>query len=381
MQYVDRAITFDNWLKENMNRNGHPIAAELPCILFQIYSVLATLSTAKAFTHYDLHTGNVLLYPVPEGTYVTMVYNNPLGGGDMSSIPPVIIKTRYIVKIIDYGRAYCPDNATIHSILCNAPACNGIYERHHGTRINQVHNKCGNDTGYNFFGNHSLEYDFYINRAKVNNAHDVKLLAMVIKYVYSNRSFYEWTRDPATAHIKHILKNANMSYFDHRNFVGSPNIVTGTTPDNFMIPFDEIHRTPGVMPPIKTVNEAYWALYNLVNTDAGFADAMEKQAQWLRPYGTLTIDLAFNMKTVRPMAFVKEGTGMGVTPTPAAFPSVSPVRGRARTRAMSSPVMSPMHLPTRAAAAAPPEMSPLNLPGWDDRGHDVDVLADISLSN
>jgi hypothetical protein len=70
----------------------------VPSMLFQIYSVLHTLR--DEFTHYDLHTGNVLLYEIPEDKYVTMVYHLPNGEGS------VTFRTKYIAKIIDYGRCY-----------------------------------------------------------------------------------------------------------------------------------------------------------------------------------------------------------------------------------------------------------------------------------
>lgn len=375
MQYVDRAITFDAWLKANINGDGYPVQVDLPCILFQIYSVLATLNTARVFTHYDLHTSNVLLYPVPNGEYVTITYKNAVGQTTVS------IKTRYIVKIIDYGRAYMPDNRTIHNVLCSAPDCNMTvtYRDQWTERIDEMHNKCGNETGYNYFGNNAPEYDFYINRTKSNNAHDVKLIASIIRYVTSrSMEFDAWTRNPGTAHIKYILKNANMNYHDASRFVGSPNIIQRTRAENFYIPFDtikEMMRTR-TWPAIRTVQEVYWALFNLVAGDETFTAAMESQSRGLRQYGTLTVDLAFNMSAIKPTVFVKEGIIAPMTSLPTSS---------ARQQVAESPVMSPLHLPTQAATATaapapPPEMSPFNLPEWDYQ-HDENALADISLDS
>ena len=67
-------------------------------IFLQIFIPLGTL--ADRFTHNDLHAENVLLYTIPNNKYITLKY--VLGNNK----PVIQIKTRYIVKVIDYGRAY-----------------------------------------------------------------------------------------------------------------------------------------------------------------------------------------------------------------------------------------------------------------------------------
>ena len=66
-------------------------------ILLQIYIPLGNLETV--FTHYDLHDENVLIYTIPNNMYVTLIYNLPDG-------TIITIKTKYIAKIIDYGRSF-----------------------------------------------------------------------------------------------------------------------------------------------------------------------------------------------------------------------------------------------------------------------------------
>ena len=58
---------------------------------------LATLF--NQFTHYDLHSGNILLYEPVKGSYIT--YNYYLTSGKI-----IQFKSPFIVKIIDYGRCY-----------------------------------------------------------------------------------------------------------------------------------------------------------------------------------------------------------------------------------------------------------------------------------
>lgn len=74
---------------------------ELLPVLFQIYFPLVNLS--ESFTHYDLHTGNVLLYKPNEDAYIEYKYYLP-----NSSI--ITIHSQYIAKITDYGFCFFNDS-------------------------------------------------------------------------------------------------------------------------------------------------------------------------------------------------------------------------------------------------------------------------------
>ena len=74
--------------------------------LYQVYFPLAQL--AKQFTHYDLNLNNVLLYPLKKN-YIEYHYH----GTTTTSF-----KSRYIVKIIDYGRCFIPTALDYESKLC-----------------------------------------------------------------------------------------------------------------------------------------------------------------------------------------------------------------------------------------------------------------------
>ena len=102
-------------------------------ILFQIYSVLSVLQ--DEFTHYDLHTNNVLLYEVENNGYITMNYT-PKDGKIIS------FDTKYIAKIIDYGRSIykisnpqnvdSPLNSSTlfyNKIISKIPECVNVYKK------------------------------------------------------------------------------------------------------------------------------------------------------------------------------------------------------------------------------------------------------------
>ena len=123
-------------------------------ILFQVYIPLAQM--ANVFTHYDLHLGNILLYPI-DG-YIEFRYNYNDGR-------VITFCSKYIAKIIDYGRSYF-NTGTFSSLnylenLCKEPKCNP---------------DCGSDFGYTIL-NTSVADKFYgIVPSQVNRSHDLRAL-------------------------------------------------------------------------------------------------------------------------------------------------------------------------------------------------------------
>lgn len=88
------------------------------CLLFQIYAALVGLK--DIYTHYDLHLGNIMIIKLP--IKIKIEYTN-LG---------IVLYTKYIPVIIDYGRSHinCLKlGSTIFSrifseISCENPKCN-----------------------------------------------------------------------------------------------------------------------------------------------------------------------------------------------------------------------------------------------------------------
>ena len=99
IQCIKDPITLQQFLDTRPNWND-----EICNILYQVYVALDHLK--EIFTHYDLHTSNVLLYTLPTNEYLTIHYNNESTGKTTT------IRTRYLVKIIDYGRCYFRDSHT-----------------------------------------------------------------------------------------------------------------------------------------------------------------------------------------------------------------------------------------------------------------------------
>lgn len=152
------------------------LTQELGTILYQIYMPLSYLS--NSFTHYDLHDENVLIYkPFGEKSnkYITFHYH-------LSKNKIITFKSKYMVKIIDYGRSFFHKDKYMNSYelyqsLCEEPNCN-----------KEDTGECGNDVGFGFLDNPTGTPDnHFITPIQKNISHDLRLLKMVYKNLKKNR--------------------------------------------------------------------------------------------------------------------------------------------------------------------------------------------------
>ena len=162
VQSVPSAITLHSMLKK---KDGYFNQIELIRVLFQVYMPLAILS--DNFTHYDLHSSNVLLYDLKD-EYIE--YNYVL-----NSEQTVSFKSSYIVKIIDYGRCYFnykgldfktdtrfENSSQVFGSLCLIETCNP---------------NCGYKYGYSWLYPEDDEH-FLVSSVK-NSSHDLELLQSI----------------------------------------------------------------------------------------------------------------------------------------------------------------------------------------------------------
>jgi len=154
-QHIKNAKSLNELMnKEKMNPSFY--SYDLIVILYQVYSVLGGIS--NNFTHYDLHTGNLLLYTPLHGKFVKMNYHYSDG-------TIVSFNTYYISKIIDYGRSFFDDNNEGISSLLLKTKIKGIKQN-----INP------DNSGYGWLittGEH------HIDSSKKNISHDLRLLRMI----------------------------------------------------------------------------------------------------------------------------------------------------------------------------------------------------------
>jgi hypothetical protein len=92
---MNNPMTFTDFIKIHKNTE-YGFNVDIFQIFLQIFIPLGKL--AHNFTHNDLHTNNVLIYTFPDNKYIVLKY--------IFKDKVIEMKTRYIAKIIDYGRSY-----------------------------------------------------------------------------------------------------------------------------------------------------------------------------------------------------------------------------------------------------------------------------------
>lgn len=158
IQHIKNATSLYRHVARSSNEQDF-YTVDLVTHLYQVYCPLANMS--DVFTHYDLHSENVLLYKIPHDKYIKMIYYYP----DNTTVE---FNTDAISKIIDYGRSYINDeeerieSMTFYDILCGSEVCN-----------RDENGRCGDEKGFGWLG--SDEYN--IDSLKRNKSHDLRLLA------------------------------------------------------------------------------------------------------------------------------------------------------------------------------------------------------------
>jgi hypothetical protein len=144
-----------------------------------VYAPLKVLS--NHYTHYDLHDKNVLLYEVPNKQYINIKYHT-------NNQEFIVIKTRYIPIIIDYGRSWVDCKFFDNELTNSNEILNIVCDN-----TDECKSDCGKEVGFEFIGNRRgrdfLDTDhnkYYINTAKRNKSHDLRLLNTFNNYDYKN---------------------------------------------------------------------------------------------------------------------------------------------------------------------------------------------------
>ena len=131
---------------------------ELLYILYQIYAPLSILS--DSFTHYDLNTNNVRLYIPEPKKHIEYHYHYP--------DRVVKFNSKYIVKIIDYGRSYFKDDSGYNPSDIYKDLCENCSD-------------CGKNSGFDWLEpNTKTDYN---SPQKRNMSADLKLFISLQSYI------------------------------------------------------------------------------------------------------------------------------------------------------------------------------------------------------
>ena len=177
--------TLGDYLKFQDEGLEHFAKFKLVYILYQIYFPLSVLS--DQFTHYDLHSDNILLYEPFPGKYIEYHYHCEDGS-------EVVFKSTFIAKIIDYGRSFYHiddgDNSkTFYDNLCATDECSTTdtkvvtSKKPDGKLFREKINikiPCGEDFGFDTMSDYA-ETNWQIRSYKKNASHDLRLLYSFIK--------------------------------------------------------------------------------------------------------------------------------------------------------------------------------------------------------
>jgi hypothetical protein len=186
IQYFENPISLYDLVKKHAN-DIQFLNFELVYLLAQIYIPLGVLS--ETFTHNDLHANNVLIYTIPNNKFVTMTYNTPLG--------VVTFKTKYVCKIIDYGRSYFSDtsanisSSSVISFLCGTPSCGPTCSQPNCVQGNyRGENSCGSNYGYQFADQKLGKFNYYSSLLINNQNKDVQnIVGALLKYALNSDSY------------------------------------------------------------------------------------------------------------------------------------------------------------------------------------------------
>ena len=195
---------------------------DLLYVLYQIYMPLMCLQ--NEFTHYDLHSENVLLYEPVISKYIQ--YHYFVDGIEIK------FKSRYIAKIIDYGRCYFYDTDTnnskvIHHKICREAVCDP---------------RCGDNYGYEWLQGAPLtEKNYYTDSSQLNVSNDLRLL----EYIKINN--LKTIPDFLNTYLEKVQYGVGIYKKSNKLYGTEPNINSG------------IPNT------INNIQDAYWMLETLVN--------------------------------------------------------------------------------------------------------------------
>jgi hypothetical protein len=152
-QYYHGAVTLHQLVTDKLAENDADFFyIDLPAIMYQVYAPLNSL--ILQYAHNDLHLHNVLIYIPNSQSAIEFEYHRE--DGTMCTF-----RTKYLAKIIDYGRSYFSEKIdpafpkakplstnAIALDTCRLPACN--------RQIDYRNQQCGNKVGFAFLKKYAV---------------------------------------------------------------------------------------------------------------------------------------------------------------------------------------------------------------------------------
>ena len=184
VQYIDKAPTLTQEF-------GTMKISEVLNVFYQIYFTLSAISST--YTHYDLHSSNVLLYTPVRDKFIQYHYHTKEG-------VVISFKSCYIVKIIDYGRSFVkPFSEKAEKEVCDTDECAP---------------DCGSKLGYYFS---DLLKKYSIKSSIKNESHDLRLLKYLGLLISDERK-----RNGKVSHVHEWLDTYLFRKVNYTHEFGTP---------------------------------------------------------------------------------------------------------------------------------------------------------------
>ena len=168
IENIPNGISFDELITDSEFNNNYNY--NIFCILLQIYSALYALR--EIYTHYDLHSGNIMYMKSPN--IIKIVYN--------INNSEYIIYTKFIPIIIDYGRSHmnCSklDSTLITSERFAENACNSKCNPLQNTHNCEINSLKFNKYNNKWFDNSDF---YYINPRVKNESFDLRFINSIMQ--------------------------------------------------------------------------------------------------------------------------------------------------------------------------------------------------------
>ena len=155
IQHMKGVRTLGDYLDNSRPQFTSVCIRHLIHILYQIYFPLSIMS--KKFTHYDLHENNIMLYEPDRSKYIQYHYH--MNGETVN------FKSRFMVKIIDYGRSFFQDDVMNSEKIYKSVCKDCIY--------------CGKYDGFGYMDRNDQITRSFICSSMNNPSHDLRLLNII----------------------------------------------------------------------------------------------------------------------------------------------------------------------------------------------------------
>ena len=216
IQHIKHAESLGSFLENVINLPF--LANELTAVLYQIYFPLCKM--ASEFTHYDLHTNNVLLYTPMKDKYIHYHYH-------FSDKIMVEFYSTYIAKIIDYGRCYFKDGNHSSSKIYDEELCTN----------RDCDPKCGEKNGFYWFDKTLSNNNNFMSAYLNNQSHDLRLMRIADSFLQKQTSnhiqqlksnvYYQSYIQPIATLLKNTKYGVGITNKSNKYFGTKPNLTPG----------------------------------------------------------------------------------------------------------------------------------------------------------